>query len=155
MKYYKLNKEKSLEIYNKKDILVEQKACYTNTFLVVNRYMDKFTSKEWRVAYGYMKISENENLNKLYCRHAFVLDQNDEVIDITLAFLCDTSMADRDINNELSDDKYIIMKVFDDVEDYIDTLAAEDGDVCLCMYLRDEYLKLQEWAWKNDIMLCG
>ena len=155
MKYYKLNKDKTLEIYNKKDILVEQKACYTNTFLMVNKYMDKFINKEWKVAYGYMKIAENESLNHLYCRHAFILDENNEVIDITLAFLCDTSITGRNIDEELSEDKYIVMKMFDNVEDYIDTLAAEDGDACLSIYLKDEYLELQEWAWKNNIMLCG
>ena len=32
------------------------------------------------------------------------------------------------------------MKVFDNVEEYIDTLMEYDGDACLSFYLKDEYV---------------
>ena len=156
MKYYKLNKEKSLELYNKKDMLIEEKACYTNTYMVVNQYMEKFKSGKWKVAYGYMQIAEDKNVKNLYCRHAFVLDENEKVIDVTLALLCDKDESARNIDDEAkSENKYIIMKVFDDVEEYIDTLMEYDGDACLSFYLKDEYLDLLKWAMENNIMLCG
>ena len=47
------------------------------------------------------------------------------------------------------------MKVFDDVEEYIDILMEYDGDACLSFYLKDEYLDLLKWAIENNIMLCG
>lgn len=156
MKYYKLNKDKSLELYNKKDILIEEKACYINTFIVVDRYMENFKSGKWKVAYGYMQIAEDKNLNNLYCRHAFVLDENEDVIDVTLALLCDKDDGARNIDDEAkSENKYIVMKVFEDVDEYIDTLMKYDGDACLSFYLRDEYLDLLKWAMENNIMLCG
>lgn len=155
MKYYKLNKEKSLEVYNKNNLLLEQKQCYTNTFMIVTEYSEKFKFGLWKVAYGYMKIAKNMNL---YCRHAFVLDENNDVIDVTLALLCDNKLSDtsQNIDEESNiEDKYIVMKVFDKVEEYISALEENDRYVALETYLRKEDAKLLEWSMKNNVFLCG
>lgn len=156
MKYYKLNKDKSLELYNDKEIIVEKKACYMNTFNVFVKYSNDFLNGKWKIAYGYMQISENKTFEHMYCRHAFVLDENEKVIDVTLALLCDKKIdANRDIEEESkSKNKYIIMKTFD-AKEYLDALEQEDGDTCLYMTLKDEYSKLLEWSLENNIMLCG
>ena len=158
MRYYKLNKDKSLELYNDKEIIVEKKACYTNIFMIFSchKYWDNFFYGNWKIAYGYMQISEDENLKNMYCRHAFILDENEKVIDVTLALLCDKkSDKNRSINEECkSENKYIVMKTFN-AKEYLDALEQEDGDTCLYMTLKDEYSKLLEWSWENGIMLCG
>lgn len=155
MKYYKLNKEKSLEVYNKNNLLLEQKQCYTNTFMIVTEYREKFKLGLWKVAYGYMKITKDINL---YCRHAFILDENNDVIDVTLAMLCDNKLSDtsQNIDEESNiEDKYIVMKVFDKVEEYLSALEENDRFVALETYLRKEDAKLLEWSMKNNVFLCG
>lgn len=155
MKFYKLNKEKTLELYNKKNLLLEKKQCYMNTFLVVTEYRENFKLGLWKVAYGYMKITKDMNL---YCRHAFVLDENNEVIDVTLALLCDNKLSDisHNIDEESNiEDKYIVMKIFDDVEEYLSALEENDRFVDLETYLHKEDTELLEWSMKNNIFLCG
>lgn len=154
MRYYNLNKEKTLELYNKKNLLLEIKECYMNTFMVFTEYQEKFNVGLWRVAYGYMKISKDVNL---YCRHAFVLDENDEVIDVTLALLCDNKRSNtiRSINEEsCTEDKYIVMKIFN-AEEYLKALEENDKYVALETYLHEEDMKMLEWSVKNNIFLCG
>ena len=155
MKYYKLNKDKSLELYNKKNLLLERKQCYTNTFMVVAEYRKNFKLGLWKVAYGYMKIAKDMNL---YCRHSFILDENNKVIDVTLALLCDNKLSDtsQNIDEEICmEDKYIVMKIFDDVEEYLNALEQNGRYVDLGTYLHKEDVKLQEWAMENNILLCG
>lgn len=147
MKLYQINKEKSLEIYNKcKDILTV-KECYNNVFKICTEYMEKFVNKEWKIAYGYMRIFQNQNL---FCRHCFILDNNDKVIDATLFTTSKEYKEEKYIDRD-----YFIMKTFDDMNEYTNKIMEENGYPALFGYLREQEVKMYEWANENGYMLCG
>lgn len=82
------------------------KECYNNIFNVVTDYIPKFRCSLWRVAYGYMKVFDN-----VYCRHCFVIDENNKVIDPTLY-----TTERQDIDSK----EYFASYIFDDINAYLE-----------------------------------
>lgn len=78
MNPFQLNLAATTDILSKFKSKVAQKQCYANVFHVAISCMQKLTSGEWRIAYGFVFSTQN-----IYVRHAFFLDQNDKVIDPT------------------------------------------------------------------------
>lgn len=70
---------KSKEIYESCKQNIAIKECYNNVFNVVTDYIGKFRNGEWQVAYGYV-----ETMAGFYCRHCFIIDENNKVIDPTI-----------------------------------------------------------------------
>lgn len=140
MEQYFLDTEQSCAVYNKYKKIIKPKECYTNIFSVLSQEFSKFESGEWRVAYGFVS-----SIDCIYCRHCFILDKNDRVVDPTMY------ASERDTTNRI----YYVMKVFDKLKDYISALDAEDGYPALGRYLRRAETKAQEWGNQNGCLFIG
>lgn len=140
MEQYFLDTEQSCAVYKKYKKIIKPKECYTNIFSVLSQEFSKFESGEWRVAYGFVS-----SIDCIYCRHCFILDKNDRVIDPTMY------ASERDTTNRI----YYVMKVFDKLKDYISALDAEDGYPALGRYLKRAETKAQEWGNQNGCLFIG
>ena len=144
-----INYEKSLEIYNKNKRDLKLKQCYNNTFRLVTMYYEKFKSGEWKVAYGYLRIFQDK---RLYCRHAFIVDSDNQVIDATLF------TKDKDYQHDPKDAnkaEYLCMKIFDNLREYVKMIDDSKGYPDLCFPLMELEKEMQQWARENDYFLCG
>ena len=137
---YQLDYEKSKAVYEYCNDRLAVKQCYNNVFNVVTDYISKFRLGEWKVAYGYMTVFEN-----VMCRHCFIIDENDKVIDPTI-FTTTNICADRE---------YISMKIFDDIDVYFNAIEQENYYPALDKHLRENVLQMQKWADKNGLILTG
>ena len=135
-----LNAEQSKAVFEHCKGRLAMKECYINIFKVVTDYISKFRSGEWKVAYGYMTVFEN-----VMCRHCFIINEKDEVIDPTI-FTASTVIIDR---------QYITMKIFDDVNEYFEAVEQENYYPALERHLKEYAAKTQEWANKNGFILTG
>ena len=153
-KFLQFNYEKSLEVYNTCKEDLEIKHCYNNTFHVVQHYYRNFTMGKWKVVYGYVQIWGTQNL---YCRHAFVIDEDDTVIDATLFTKSDKYPFNyENEDGDLPVDRqYISMKIFDDLRDYVTAISDNDGYPDLCFPLRELDQEFTLWAMDNNYFLCG
>lgn len=134
MKKHTLNVEMSREVYEYYKDGIKPKACYNNIFNIFSISVKTFRDGKWKVCYGYA-----ETLAGLYCRHCFIIDENDKVIDPTL-YAQDNPPLDRG---------YYAMYVFDDVDEYL--TAIEDNDLmpALNKYLFAYDVKAKQWAKNN------
>lgn len=140
MKRYELDIEKSKEVFDCCKKHLQIKMCYNNIFEVVTDFNSKFRSGEFKVAYGYMSVMAN-----LYCRHCFVIDNNGAVIDPTI-FLQSNPNEQRE---------YFAIKIFDDVDVYIDAIENENYMPALEKYLKEETKQAYEWANNKGYILIG
>ena len=83
IKHHEINFITSKEVYEELKHLLEVKMCYNNVFHVVSssKYIDMFLSGDWKIAYGYIRVLEGQ---PLITRHAFIIDEEERVIDPTL-----------------------------------------------------------------------
>ena len=139
MKQYTLNVEQSRALYKKHKSKIEPKNCYMNIFHVLTLYPRVFQSGEWKIAYGYVN-----SIDGVYCRHCFIL-AGEQVIDPTL-FASDRDNPDR---------KYFITRVFDNTEDYLAALDAEENYPALTTQLRNEDRAAQQWGMENGYLFIG
>ena len=137
---YIFDAEKSKEVFDISEKQIQVKQCYNNVFRVVTDNIHKFKSNQWRVAYGYTNILDN-----ILCRHCFILDENNKVIDVTV-YAKSTLDLDR---------KYYVMKIFEDINTYFDAIEKDEFYPALEFYLRAENKKANEWAMQNGFILTG
>lgn len=89
----------------------------------------------WRVAYGYMKVFDN-----VYCRHCFVIDENNKVIDPTLY-----TTERQDIDGK----EYFVSYIFDDIGGYFEAIENNDYMPALEYYLKENDAQARKWAAEN------
>lgn len=138
---YKMNLEKSLEVYNECDF-IKMKHCYNNVFNMIFPYHEQFKSGEWRIAYGYYTAIEG-----LMARHCFILTSEDEVIDPTI-LATDTFDPEKE-------KVYVAFKVFGSIKEYLDVLADNDREPALFNVYYDLEMKANEWAKQKQVFLMG
>lgn len=138
MQKYTLNIDKSKEVAKHCKKVLEIKMCYNNVFKVTSAYINNFEDGKWKVAYGYMTSVKN-----LLCRHCFIIDENNDVIDPTLALRKDV------------DAEYYVMKIFDDVYEYFDAILQYECFPALEHYLYENDKQAQKWADENGFILLG
>lgn len=138
MNRYFLDYDKSKEIYEscKQDIKFKQ--CYNNVFNVVTNYISKFRNGEWQVAYGYV-----ETMAGIYCRHCFIIDENNKVIDHTIH-------TNTDPNYRRT---YLLLKAFDDVNEYLNAIESDNYMPALDNYLKEETKQAYRTAENNGYVL--
>lgn len=137
MRKAKLDVEKSREVYEYFKDYIKVKECYNNVFNVFDLSNKTFREGKWKIAYGYTEVMAG-----LYCRHCFILDENDRVIDPTLSAQTDPPLT-RD---------YYVMAVFTNMDDYL--CAIEDNDLfpALDKPLREQDKQAQQWARDNGLI---
>lgn len=118
---------------------IQMKECYNNIFNVVTDYIPKFRCSLWRVAYGYMKVFDN-----VYCRHCFVIDENNKVIDPTLY-----TTERQDIDGK----EYFVSYIFDDIDGYFEAIENNDYMPALEYYLKENDAQARKWAAENRCIL--
>ena len=139
MKEYKINIDKSKEVFNKCKSHIAIKECYNNVFRVSTDYSKNFNNNKWRVTYGYMTVTVN-----LLCRHCFIIDENNEVIDPTILLTFKGEAP-----------QYFAMKIFDNYNEYLSAIERERRFPALNFYLRNEDFQAEKWAQKNNYILIG
>lgn len=136
---YLLDVEQSRAVYNYCKPLLQTKMCYNNVFHVVTEYISKFRAGEWKVAYGFMTVFDN-----LLCRHCFIIDENEKVIDPTI--FTGSASTERE---------YYAMKVFDDIDVYFEAVENNNYYPALDRYLSEQNKQAYEWAEQNGFILTG
>ena len=144
-----LNKDLSYKVYKRCKPDLKIKHCYNNTFHVVQHYNNKFVDGTWKVVYGYVRVFDDMNV---FCKHAFILDDSDTVIDATLFIKSTQYPYDY---GDVKDREYIIMKMFESLDEYILALEEADGYPDLFQYLRDYEMNMYKWAEEQGYLLCG
>lgn len=140
MKKHQLNIEKSKEVYEHCKRHIKLKHCYNNVFECVTDYMSKFRNGEWKASYGYVSA-----MVAVYCRHCYILDENNNVIDPTI-FVQSEPNTERE---------YYTMFVFDDVDEYLNAIESEDYMPALDKYLKEHERNAVKWAAENGVMFIG
>ena len=132
MKIYTIDFEKSLKIFNENKLLLQIKECYKNIFNLMFIYDEFF--KKWQVCYGYLQLKDN-----LWCRHCFILN-NDKIINPSI-FLT---------KNNIKNNKYVIFKIFDNLDNYLQAIEQNNLLVDLIDILLNEDINLQKEMLKNS-----
>lgn len=140
MRKAKLDIDKSKEVYEYFKDCIKVKECYNNVFNVFDLSNKTFREGKWKIAYGYVEVMAG-----LYCRHCFILDENDNVIDPTLY-----TQTELPLSRE-----YYVMAVFDDVDEYLNAIESNDLMPALDKYFREQDRHAQQWARENGIIFVG
>lgn len=129
-KEYKLNMGLSKELYEREDIkgLVKIKECYYNMFQVTSfsNLRREFHDKKYRIAMCYVNVAFG-----IWIRHCVLLNENDEIIDLTMF----ASGREPSENRE-----YKIFKILDS-ENYgkeLELDEGKDGYRCDIPYRKEE-----------------
>lgn len=140
---HEINIPLSREVYDGCSDLIERKMCYNNVFNVITfgGHLEKFHTNRWKVAYGYVKA-----VDKLMARHAFILDEDDKVIDPTL-------IGSKYFNEDESKE-YISFKIFD-FEEYLDAISANDNQPALFNVYYKEEMDAHLWAKERNMFCSG
>lgn len=141
MKKHQLNIEQSKAVFEYCKRHLQMKMCYNNVFECVTDYMSNFRSGKWKIAYGYVNVTPC-----IYCRHCFILDENDRVIDPTIFTKS---------NPTIEDNEYLVMALFDDVDEYLTAIENENYMPALEKHFREQDKEAQQWALKKGLMLIG
>lgn len=122
-----IDKEASLELFEKNKEIVEQKYCYNNTFNLLSHDDDvlmKVAKGEWKIAYCFFRVFDKQDV---YVRHACFYDVERHVmIDATATLLSSF--------HERSNIEYKIIKLMD-YHEYIDALKKYHLEPALVEYL--------------------
>lgn len=136
---YELDIEKSKEVYDDFKHCVKVKECYNNVFNVFDLSNKTFREGKWKIAYGYIEVMAG-----LFCRHCFIIDENNKAVDPTLY-----------AQSEQHDRAYYAMYVFDDVDEYLTAIEENDLFPALDKYLREYDKQAYQWANENGVILVG
>jgi hypothetical protein len=139
---HSLNIELSKEVLNNCKFCVKPKECYNNVFNILSYYTDKFRTGGWKVAYGYVDILKTE---PLMARHCFIVSSDGQAIDPTVV---STSTF-----KEEDEKTYISFKIFDTLEEYLDTIEENRNDPSL--YNHPDERNAMNWADLNNRVLIG
>ncbi|KJD42628.1 hypothetical protein [Paenibacillus terrae] len=143
---YSMNREKSLELFQECKKLIMIKECYANIFYVVVHKKRMFTSGEWKIAYGYVRIFSD---GFYMARHCFIVNSQGEAIDPT--WFASEEEHERSEDNYKS---YISFKIFDSIEEYVNLILENDNLPDLLKPLWSYDLQLEEqWAKKEGMLL--
>lgn len=140
MKKHTLNVELSREVYEHFKDYIKIKECYNNVFTVFEYNPKPFREGKWKIAYGYFEV-----MAALYCRHCFILDEHDAVIDPTI-FANSEPQAQRE---------YYVMAVFDDMDEYLTAIEENDCMPALNKHFLASDIKAQLWAKENGVIFVG
>lgn len=140
MRRYEFDIDKSKEVYEYFKDEIKIKECYNNIFNVFTLSPKTFREGKWKVAYGYVEVMAG-----LFCRHCFIIDENDKVIDPT-NFAQENPPLDR---------TYYVMAVFDDADEYLSAIEQNDLFPALDKYLREKDKQAHLWARENGVILAG
>lgn len=138
MRKHKLDYEKTKEVYRQCKPHIEFKQCYNNVFNTVTEHIATFRSGEWKVAYGFVEV-----MPLVYCRHCFIIDENGAVIDPTICTNTDPNTSR----------EYLVMKKFDDIDEYFDAIEQENYYPALDKALRENAAQAQIWANNKGYLL--
>jgi hypothetical protein len=137
---HEFDREESLLIYEKHSNVIERKGCYNNVFNLLSRYPQKFSSKEWQVAYGYIQA-----IPGLYVRHCFIVTNKGKAIDPTIGTF------EHCINDAHNHKSFVIL----DVDRYLKLLLKHEGEPSLFYAFREDEKKMGQWARRNNVLLSG
>lgn len=127
MKIY--NSIKNLPDGFKKPI-VKKKECYNNTILFCMLNEKKFNEQNMKIAYGY--FNQPTLAGNLWFRHCFVINSNDEVIDIPC-------MEEENI----LENRYVVFKTFNSISELMD----------IPEYTKDTSLNYQLLSDEKELLL--
>lgn len=144
IKDHPFNHDLSLEVYNECSDFVRPKECYSNVYYVAAHYAERFHTKEWKVAYGFIRILPDSNM---WARHAFIVNKQGEAIDPT--FFSHANYATGDTKQHKS------FHVFNDVTVYAVNIRRNENVPDLLMPLREKEAKMAKWAEENEMILLG
>ena len=136
---YQLDYDKSKEVYEQFKNEIKIKECYNNVFNILTLNNATFREGKWKVCYGYTEV-----MPLLYCRHCFILDENNKVIDPTLF-----------AGSEQPHRQYYVLYSFDDVDKYLSTIENDNLMPALNGYLKEYEKSAYEWAKTEGIALIG
>lgn len=140
-----LNVKESKILRDKMGDQLVSKECYSNIFHSIMYSGGKFTSGEWKVAYGYIQLLEGE---PLMARHCFIVNKAGEAIDPTLMNV--SGFKDGQQRGHVS------FAVFEDLETYLDTVSENDNVPDLIKPFRKLEKKVSEtWAKEEGILVIG
>jgi len=138
---HEMDVDLTLSVYEECKHSIEMKQCYNNIFNVLTRSYNKFSSGEWRVAYGYVLVVQN-----IMARHCFIVTKDNTIVDPTLVT---TSSFDK-----YKDKYYISFKIFE-LQEYLDAIERNDRQPSFYGVYREEEMKANEWALENGMVLGG
>ena len=139
-----IDKEASIELYNKNKCIVEQKYCYNNTFNLLSHDDDVLTNVatgKWKIAYCFFRVFDNQDV---YVRHACFYDVKRHVMIDTTATLLSSF-------HERNNIEYKIIKLMD-YHEYIDALKKHHLEPALTEYLDTETETLRAKLIENGCM---
>lgn len=145
IQHHPLNYEESIALRDEMGDVLVSKECYSNVFHAILYSGGKFTSGEWKVAYGYIQVLEN---TPIMGRHCFIVNSKGEAIDPTLMNVTGFKAGE--------ERGHISFKVFEDLETYLDAVTDNDNVPDLVRPLRKlEHEICQPWAHSNSVALIG
>lgn len=142
IQHHKLNLDESQKAYMSCAFKIEPKNCYHNVYRVATENRDKVKSGEWKIAYGYMKVTPDSNL---YARHCFMVNIKNEVIDPTIIATCfkhDIAIIDG----------YFSFYIYEDFRKYVEDIFNNSGYPDLLRTLREHDVDTM-WAAQNGMIL--
>lgn len=143
IKQHPLNFKESLKVFNICNDRIVQKECYSNIFNTISIFPDKFQTREWRIAYGYIRILPNLNM---MARHCFIVNEKGEAIDPTLF-----TQSTFDSSNEK---EYFSFFIFECMDDYFNKLDDNDlmPDLIKQLWKLDQDIA-EKWAKEKGYIL--
>ncbi|WP_124118388.1 hypothetical protein [Paenibacillus xylanexedens] len=144
IKQHPFNHDLSLEVYNECQDMLKPKECYTNIYYTAVEFAEKFHGKEWKVAYGYIRISPEANL---MARHCFIVNADGEAIDPT--YFTHDNLYSGDVKEHTS------FYIFNDITRYARWVEKNKFIPDLEKPLREKEKAMQEWARSNHMILVG
>ena len=140
MRKLNLDVNKSKEVYDTCKDRIKQKECYSNVFNIMDYDPKPFRDGTWKISYGYV-----EAMSGLYCRHCFIVDKDDRVID-------PTTFTHKEPPTQRA---YYVMYIFDDLDDYLSAVLSEDCMPSLDLYFKDDDKAAFKWAKNNNLLFVG
>ena len=137
---FKLDVDASREVYDLYSDNINGKMCYNNVYHVFESNQKPFRDGKWKVAYGYAEVMAG-----LYCRHCFILGENNKVIDPTV-------FAQQEPQLQTEHREYYVMAVFDDVDEYLTAIENNDYLPILDKHFLAYDIKARQWAQNNGII---
>lgn len=137
-----LNVDMSRSVYQKNKAHIELNMCYNNVFNVLlydSLICHQVISREYFVAYGYMRVKEDE---PFFVRHCFLMTKDNEVIDPTMPLFT---------NPNLKAD-YIVLKKFECYIDYLEALEKNNREPNLAIMLFKEDHEISRKAFENNLI---
>ena len=140
---YILNYEESKDLYESGSKWFVANECYGNVYQLISNNNDiwhKVNDGDYRICYGYWF---SNNSIPVYVRHAFLLNDKNEVIDVT-QFCYDEHHIDSN---------YIVAKSFNDIETYLDAIVENNFYPALDRTLSPVFMRY-ELSLMGDGLIC-